>query len=477
MEYFATTLAVVAGACLAMAMLFAFVGMRGARPRDISLLFAAFAFAYACAVLAARASYTADSADEALAAERFTAAFAAIGYALLLLFIGRYTGAAGRGSRWTVNLLAAFFTLVAALSLVAPELVLAGDSVVEVDFPWGETVLVPGGGEAPLGGVVLLAQLATLLVISLLTVREIRRGARERAAFLALGIGWFVVTVVVDLVVDAGLLDFVYLSDVGFLGFVVAVSAQRSKATLDTQRELLHHQRDLEGMVLDRTSALEEAQALLVTRAADEAALAERSRLARELHDTVTQLLFSVNLIAQSLPKIWDKDPEQAKRSSAELARLTRGALSEMRILLGELRPNTIMETPLETLVTQLTDGVAARQDLGSRVEIELAGPLPPEVHLAVYRIAQEAIANVARHAEASQLKVRLAGGPSSAAMLVEDDGHGFDPSADYGGSLGLQIMRERATEVGAELRVSSSAHVGTSVMVRWTASGVLADV
>jgi signal transduction histidine kinase len=194
----------------------------------------------------------------------------------------------------------------------------------------------------------------------------------------------------------------------------------------------------------------------------------ERSRLARELHDSVTQLLFSINLIALSLGRLWKRDPAMAERSTAELQRLTRGALAEMRTLLRELRPQTIAATELGTLLEQLSDGLSARHDISVEVEVGQICGLPAEVHVAVYRIAQEALNNITKHAEASQVGVGLVCDDAAVRLTIVDDGQGFDLDDVPPGHMGLEIMQERATAIGAELQIDSRPGTGTSVVVSW---------
>jgi signal transduction histidine kinase len=140
-----------------------------------------------------------------------------------------------------------------------------------------------------------------------------------------------------------------------------------------------------------------------------------------------------------------------------------------MRTLLRELRPHTIADTDLVTLVTHLGQGLEARHDMPVEVRADITGTMPPEVHMALYRIVQEAMNNIAKHANASSVKVNLAGTESRADLSVADDGYGFD-TADIaaGGSMGIDIMTERARDIGAELRISSELDIGTAVAVTW---------
>jgi two-component system nitrate/nitrite sensor histidine kinase NarX len=149
-----------------------------------------------------------------------------------------------------------------------------------------------------------------------------------------------------------------------------------------------------------------------------------------------------------------------------------------MRTLLLELRPASLAETTLGDLLRQLTEAVAGR--IGTPVTVELDGqcPLPDDVRIALYRIAQEALNNVVKHAQASQVSVRLSCGPTPAGdaqeqryrveMRVEDDGRGFELRDIPPHHLGLAIIRERAQAIGATLHIDSKPGQGTKVTVMW---------
>jgi signal transduction histidine kinase/DNA-binding NarL/FixJ family response regulator len=198
------------------------------------------------------------------------------------------------------------------------------------------------------------------------------------------------------------------------------------------------------------------------------AATAERSRLARDLHDAVTQTLFSASLIAEALPQVWERLPEEGRRGLEELRQLTRGALAEMRTLLLELRPAALTEKPLRELLRHLTEAVASQTRIDVLLTTEGDCPLPPDVRVALYRIAQESLNNVAKHAEAAQVTVDLSCWDKQATLRICDDGLGFDLEAHEGGGLGIGIMNERARKVAAALKIDSRPGHGTEVTVTW---------
>ena len=193
----------------------------------------------------------------------------------------------------------------------------------------------------------------------------------------------------------------------------------------------------------------------------------ERNRLARELHDAVTQTLFSASLIADVLPRIWERDTEMGQAKLSELRELTRGALAEMRTLLLELRPATLTEVSLAELLRQLTQAIGGRSRLPIELIIEGERPLLPETQIALYRIAQESLNNINKHASASQVTITVNFLSEIVRLTIQDNGRGFNPADTPPQSLGLSIMQERAQKIGAELTINSQIGEGTIVTVQ----------
>jgi signal transduction histidine kinase len=202
---------------------------------------------------------------------------------------------------------------------------------------------------------------------------------------------------------------------------------------------------------------------------AEEAAIAaERHRLARELHDAVTQTLFSANLIADVIPRVWKRDPEEGEQYLEELRQLTRGALAEMRTLLLEMRPESLERMEIKTLLTQLSDAFIGRVRVPVNVDIQGNCVLTQEVKLVFYRVAQEALNNIAKHSGARQVDLCLECRLDGMTMLIRDDGLGFDLDSLPPGHIGIAIMRERASSIGADLMIESQAGQGTTVALDW---------
>ena len=219
---------------------------------------------------------------------------------------------------------------------------------------------------------------------------------------------------------------------------------------------------------MDRTEQRRVAD-MLAEQLKEKAAAAERQRLARDLHDAVTQTLFSASLIAEVMPRLWAKDRPEAERRLEELRRLTRGALAEMRMLLLELRPGALGEVGLVELLRQLVEATTAQTAMQLDTAFRGKCAAPAEVQVALYRVAQEALNNVVKHAGATEVQVRLTCRPGTAELVVSDNGSGFDTRAVSPRSLGLRIMQERIQAVGASLKIDSREGDGTRVKAAWS--------
>jgi signal transduction histidine kinase len=214
--------------------------------------------------------------------------------------------------------------------------------------------------------------------------------------------------------------------------------------------------------VKDSQEALKQAQ-----KDREEAAAAERTRLARDLHDAVSQTLFSASIIADVLPRLWDKNQDEGRRRLEEIRQLTRGALAEMRTLLFELRPAALADAELGYLLHQLAESITGRARIPVTVSVEGECNLQPEVKVALYRITQEALNNVAKHANANQARVNVSCKPGEVSLVIRDNGKGFDVGSVHPESLGLGIMRDRAKGIGAELTINGKIGAGSEVVVK----------
>jgi PAS domain S-box-containing protein len=201
--------------------------------------------------------------------------------------------------------------------------------------------------------------------------------------------------------------------------------------------------------------------------AAELAASSERAHLARELHDSVTQALFAMTLVSRSIELLMPRDPAAALARFAELRELQREALAEMRSLIFELRPGSIERDGLGGALARHAISLEGRVGLPILLETELEERLPLDVEEALYRIAQEALHNVVRHASAHQARVRVERTPDRARLVVEDDGRGIDPAAVISaGHVGIAGMRARADRLGGRLALDRRPGGGTRLSV-----------
>jgi PAS domain S-box-containing protein len=250
------------------------------------------------------------------------------------------------------------------------------------------------------------------------------------------------------------------------IGMLKDITEEKLAAERLTVQEAAHR-RSLEKQVAKRTAELNKANEQLSEKAAQDAVSAERARLAHDLHDAVTQTLFSATLIADVIPNLWKMNRAEANRRLAELRQLTRGALAEMRALLVELRPNALTEIPLPTLLRQLTEALTGRSRINIHIDSSGEKILPADVQIGLYRIAQEALNNVVKHSKATEAMVTLRMG-ETIILSINDNGVGFDSSQVPADHLGIRIMRERAEAIGADFNIESRPNSGTRISVRW---------
>jgi two-component system nitrate/nitrite sensor histidine kinase NarX len=217
-------------------------------------------------------------------------------------------------------------------------------------------------------------------------------------------------------------------------------------------------------------AAIAITNARLFGQARNAAILEERNRLARDLHDSVTQMLFSASLIAEAVPTLWKTDPPSVISNLDKLRMLTRGALAEMRTLLLELRPLVLTEVPIERLLINLKDAFTGRTNVPVRLEVceNCEVELPNDVKIAIYRIAQESLNNISKHAEAHRVSIRYQSEGGQVELIIQDDGRGFSGSQPVGGQMGLRTLNERAKSIGAELYITSLPGKGTMVRLTW---------
>ncbi len=226
--------------------------------------------------------------------------------------------------------------------------------------------------------------------------------------------------------------------------------------------------RTLETLATSCALALENLR--LVEKARQGGVAEERARLAREIHDTLAQGFVSVLTQLEAAEGALSRPPSEVAERVRRAKEMARFSLGEARRSVQALRPVALDAAPLPDAVERVVRRWS--DDTGIDASVEIAGapvPLPPGVEVTLLRAAQEALANVGRHAGARSVKVSLSFRDDAAVLVVRDDGRGFDPRATGapGGGFGLEALRQRAREAGGSLEVESRVGTGTTMTVR----------
>jgi signal transduction histidine kinase len=206
--------------------------------------------------------------------------------------------------------------------------------------------------------------------------------------------------------------------------------------------------------------AIENAR--LYEQARGKAALEERQRLARELHDSVSQALYGIVLNASAAEELFDAKPERARGLLGDVLRLADAGLTEMRALIFELRPESLEQEGLVGALEKHAASVQARHGLQVRLDASTEPVLPVPTKEALYRVAQEALHNTVKHARARTLNIVLQTVDDEVRLTIADDGRGFNPGEAFPGHLGLRSMRERMENLGGHVEIDSAPGAGT---------------
>ncbi|MBM3124086.1 MAG: sensor histidine kinase [Chloroflexi bacterium] len=200
----------------------------------------------------------------------------------------------------------------------------------------------------------------------------------------------------------------------------------------------------------------------------------ERNRLARDLHDSVTQTVFSMNLTAQSARLLLGKDPSKVPAQLLHIEELASSALREIQTLVMQLKPRSLVEEGLPAALRRLVDERRARDDLQVSLEVHGDGSLSASVATGLMSIAQEALINVAKHSGVREATLRLQLDENRPFLEIEDNGRGFDPQtvSNPRGHLGLTGMTERAWEMGWRLAIFSKPGQGTRIRITKDSDG-----
>lgn len=196
------------------------------------------------------------------------------------------------------------------------------------------------------------------------------------------------------------------------------------------------------------------------------AVLEERKRLARDLHDTVSQQLFALHMSASSLPRLLEKDEAQAHKVMDQLIAMSSSAQRQMRGLIAQLRPMELQGRSLAEALERWFPDFCRHNGLQGTLDIQLARPLSEAKEHQLFLIIQEAMANVVKHAAARNVRLFLGETEHQISLQVEDDGAGFQPGQVREGAYGLSTMRERALKLGGDAEIITKVGAGTRVRV-----------
>ncbi len=247
-----------------------------------------------------------------------------------------------------------------------------------------------------------------------------------------------------------------YIAGTLLMVFLIAMTRRADQARLESQALLVE--------LKDANQKLQE-YAVKVERLA---AAEERNRLARELHDSVSQTIFSLTLTAQAARILVDRDPGRIPQLLDHLQSLSQNALAEMRSLIEHLRPPPLQERGLIPALRSHIEERKSRDGLSVTLQADIQTQLPEAIEEGLFRIVQEALNNIVKHARTDSAAVTVKESDGSISLLVEDHGAGFDLAAarNARGHIGLSSMEERVKALGGSMKVDSAPGAGTRIII-----------
>jgi len=466
MHIYFTAISIIAGICLGFGVLFLFIGLRRKDNKPLNLTFALFALCYAVTLFNGIRWYSSSTPAEYIAANRFDAVFITTAFVSLVWYFAQYTAVKPRLFLWVLS----GALIVPGVVYIFNPAAFTGEvnGLTFINLPWGETLADMDASGSIWLDILLFARLAALGYIIFALFIQYRRGERQAAVILGVGMLPFIIGIFYEILGESGFVPYIPFGELGFLGIAIAATIQMSNSVIKTEEALAEHQHNLKAQVEERTAELKTAQESLVLQVQDAAVSAERSRLARDLHDAVTQTIYSASLIAEVLPQVWARDKQEGERDLVKLRQLVRGALAEMRILLFELRPTSLEAANFETLLHQLGDTLTARSRIPVEISVEQDLEIPADVKIVFYRVTQEAFNNIIKHSEASHASVKVNTEEDRVMLQIQDNGRGFQPGDVIDETMGIQFMRERLESINAGLEIKSSPGGGTILTAAW---------
>lgn len=202
------------------------------------------------------------------------------------------------------------------------------------------------------------------------------------------------------------------------------------------------------------------------------ATMEERQRLARDLHDAVSQQLFALSMMSQATLKVFDRDPKRAKEQLEEITQMSLQAQTEMRALLLHLRPVHLSGESLTNGILALIEELKQKCQIDFKIEMEEVDGVSKATEDHLFRMIQESLSNILRHADATEVKLYIRNKPSELFLHISDNGNGFDLSEDKKTSYGLKTMQERCEEIGGTFAIRSKKGEGTHIDIRIPITG-----
>lgn len=246
-------------------------------------------------------------------------------------------------------------------------------------------------------------------------------------------------------------LNVIYQDEIGYL--------------TESFKDMAHAQSNLIDTLEDQ---VRERSAIAADLAADNARLEERNRISSDLHDAVSQTLFSSVILSETITNMKRYEPKRVKALLGDIRNLNQSALSEMRMLIMELRPQLIKDNSLGELLSQLSQTFETQNNIPVTTDITDQPELPEPIKMVFYRIAQESLNNISKHARSHSVSVVFDGTKSQALLIVEDDGVGFSEDGIPAGHWGLDIMKKRLKDIGGSLEIETTLDKGTRITALW---------
>ncbi|MCF2150686.1 sensor histidine kinase [Desmonostoc muscorum LEGE 12446] len=446
MTFVPIILGIVAGICLYIGLLHLLIAC-GKLQTALHFCFGLLCLGSVVYILALILTYQATNVENYITAKKLVSSIGYIYGITIVWFIALYTRVKPVRLILVLNSL---YVISLLINQISPTGILYShiSNLSSISLPWGESITSPKGTLNPLFSFQLLALISNTVFLFYACYRQYRCGEKQAALIVCLSVAILIGTVQHDRLVDLGTIKSIYLAEFGFMSFVVIMSLRLTKELIQAVklREKLIESEQLRKIAVE----------------------IERNRLARDLHDSVSQRLFSVATIAEALPRVWQRYPETAQQGLEELVQLTQGALAEMRNLLLDLRSSSLTEKPLSELLQQLIEAILGRTSLQVITKLEGDRPVSDEVKLVFCRITQEALNNIIKHAQATQLSVSFHSDSQKMVLRIRDNGHGFDATKISPGHLGIAIMKERAQSIGGSFHLKSCPGEGTEIVLSW---------